>query len=156
MDPAQSGYDASMLSVQRTFDVDAPLAEVFDFLADFTNTEKWDPGTVSTTRLDTAALAVGARWRNVSEFRGRRTELEYTLRTLDPGKQLIFEGKNKTVTATDNLTFSSGVGNRTTITYRATFDFHGLAKLAGPLIRPGLEKLANETVTQLTRTLVSR
>jgi uncharacterized protein YndB with AHSA1/START domain len=141
-----------MPSVQRTFEVDAPLDQVFDYLTDFTHTEQWDPGTVSTTRLDTAPLSVGARFRNVSEFRGRRTELEYTLRELDHGKHLVFVGKNKTATATDDLTFSGG-DRRTTITYRANFEFHGLAKLAGPIVALGLNKLADETVTQMKQTL---
>ncbi len=143
-----------MPSVQRTFEVDAPLDQVFDYLADFTHTEQWDPGTVSTTRLDTAPLSVGARFRNVSEFRGRRTELEYTLRELDHGVHLVFEGQNKSATTTDDLTFSEKAG-RTTIKYRANFDFHGVAKLAGPVVALGLNKLADETVAQMKQTLES-
>jgi carbon monoxide dehydrogenase subunit G len=141
-----------MPSVQRTFEVAVPVDQVFDYLADFTHTEQWDPGTVSTTRLDTGPLSIGARFRNVSEFRGRRTELEYTLRELDHGNHLVFVGKNKTATATDDLTFD-GTMQKTTITYRANFEFNGVAKLVGPLIKPGLEKLADKTVAQLKQTL---
>jgi carbon monoxide dehydrogenase subunit G len=141
-----------MPSVERTFDVDAPLDKVFDYLADFTNTEHWDPGTVSTTRLDTSPLSVGARFRNVSDFLGRRTELEYTLRELDHGKHLVFVGVNKTATATDDLTFT-GSALRTKITYRAKFEFRGFAKLVGPILRPSLERLADKTVAQLKETL---
>lgn len=141
-----------MPSVQRTFDVDAPLDQVFDYLADFTHTEQWDPGTVSTTRLDTAPLSVGARFRNVSEFLGRRTELEYTLRELDHGKRLVFAGVNKTATATDHMTFT-GSARKTTITYQATFDFKGLAKVVGPFMGPALNKIADRTVAQMTTTL---
>jgi carbon monoxide dehydrogenase subunit G len=141
-----------MPSVQRTFDVNAPLDQVFDYLADFTHTEQWDPGTVSTTRLDTASLSVGARFRNVSEFFGRRTELEYVLRVLDHGRHLVFVGTNKTATATDDLTFT-GSARSTTITYRATFEFKGIAKFAGPFVKPALEKLADKTIKQLRETL---
>jgi len=141
-----------MPSVERTFEVVAPLDDVFDYLADFTHTEQWDPGTVSTTRLDDGPLAVGSRFRNVSEFMGRRTELEYTLRELDHGKRLVFSGVNRTARATDHLTFSGDSG-RTTITYRADFEFHGFAKLVGPFIKPALERIADKTVAQLTEAL---
>lgn len=141
-----------MPSVSRTFEVDAPIDDVFDYLADFTNTEHWDPGTVSTTRLDDGPLTEGSRFHNVSTFLGRRTELEYTLRVLDHGKHLVFVGVNRTATATDDLTFS-GSDNRTKITYRAKFEFHGVAKLIGPLLIPLLRRIADKTVTQMIQTL---
>ena len=36
--------------IERTVTVDRPPAEVFAYLADFTTTTEWDPGTVRTTR----------------------------------------------------------------------------------------------------------
>jgi uncharacterized protein YndB with AHSA1/START domain len=141
-----------MLSVQRTFDVDRPVAEVFAYLSDFTNTEHWDPGTVTTTRTDDGPLGQGSRFHNVSEFRGRQTELEYELTTYEPTGHLVFTGNNKTVTSTDDLTLAANAGG-TTITYRAFFDFHGVAKLAAPLLKRGFEKIADETVVQMRGTL---
>ncbi len=141
-----------MLSVQRTFEVAAPLDQVFAFLSDFTNTEQWDPGTVTTTRADNGPLEVGASFHNVSEFRGRRTELEYRLERFEPGERLTFVGKNKTVTATDDLSFRAADGH-TSITYRAHFDFHGLARLAEPLLKSGFEKIADKTIAQMRATL---
>ena len=87
----------------------------------------------------------------MSEFRGRETELEYTLRRLD-ADHLTFVGKNKTATSTDDMTFSSGDGV-TTITYNATIEFHGLAKLVGPFLQSTFDKLADETEHQMTRVL---
>jgi hypothetical protein len=89
----------------------------------------------------------------VCEFRGRETELEYTLRRLDPDR-LTFVGKNKTATSTDDMAFSSGNGV-TTITYNATIEFHGLVKLAGPFLQSTFEKLGDETEQQMTNVLNS-
>jgi carbon monoxide dehydrogenase subunit G len=141
-----------MLTVERTFTVDRPIETVFDYLADFTHTEAWDPGTVSTTRVDSGPLQPGARFHNVSTFRGRRTELEYELTTFDPRSHLTFTGNNKTVTSVDDLSFRpSGAG--TEIHYAAHFDFHGVAKLAAPLLKKAFDSLADETVEQLTGVL---
>jgi carbon monoxide dehydrogenase subunit G len=143
-----------MLTVQRTFTVDRPIETVFDYLADFTNTEAWDPGTVRTTRVDSGPLQSGARFHNVSNFRGRRTELDYELTTFDPRSHLTFTGNNKTVTSTDDLAFRPS-GSGTEIHYAAHFDFHGLARLATPLLKSTFDKLADETVQQMTGVLES-
>lgn len=141
-----------MPSVQRTFVVDHPQLAVFDYLSDFTNTNEWDPGTQTTTRSDSGPIRAGAKFHNVSTFLGRQTELDYELTTYEPMNKLVFTGRNKSVTSRDNLTFAAD-GQKTQITYRADFDFHGIAKLAGPFVKPGLEKLADRTVEQMTSTI---
>lgn len=143
-----------MLEVQRTFIVSQPLDKVASYLKDFANTEEWDPGTVSTTRIGTGPVEVGAKWHNVSKFRGRETELEYVLKRAEAAR-LTFEGNNKTVTATDDLTFRESDGG-TEINYHATFDFHGLARLAEPFIKGALQKLGDDTQQQMQRTINAR
>ncbi|KQS66803.1 SRPBCC family protein [Modestobacter sp. Leaf380] len=144
-----------MPSVERTFTVQRPLEEVVEYLADFSHAEEWDPGTKTCTRTDGLPLAVGARWHNVSEFLGRETELEYRLERWEPD-HLVFVGENTTATSTDDLTFTAPTPQTTEIRYHADFDFHGLAALAGPLLKPALATLADETEEQMTRTLERR
>ncbi|PZS29745.1 MAG: polyketide cyclase [Pseudonocardiales bacterium] len=141
-----------MITVERTVDVARPVATVFTYLADFTHTEQWDPGTVRTTRTDDGPLGVGSRFHNVSEFRGRRTELDYEVKRFDQDEHLTFTGTNKTVTATDDLALRA-TGTGTQITYRAHFTFKRWARLAEPLLRFGFGKIADETVAQLQATL---
>lgn len=143
-----------MLDVTRTFVVTKPLDEVVSYLRDFANTEQWDAGTVSTTRVGDGPIEVGARWRNISEFRGRKTELEYRL-TRDEARRLTFVGKNKTVTATDDLHLRE-VDGGTEISYQAHFDFHGLARLAEPFLKGALGTLGDKTEAQLRETINNR
>jgi carbon monoxide dehydrogenase subunit G len=138
-----------MVTVQRTFQVDKPVEVVVDYLKDFSRAEAWDPGTRYCTREGAPGpVGVGTTWQNVSEFRGRETELEYRLDVLEPD-HLTFVGHNKTATSTDDLSFTpSGTG--TTITYRAQIEFHGLAKLAGRFLQSEFERLGDETEQQMT------
>lgn len=141
-----------MVSVERTFVVQRPIQVVVEYLADFTHAQVWDPGTKTCVRHGSGPVEVGSRWHNVSEFRGRETQLEYQLTRWEPD-HLVFVGTNKTVTATDDLGFTPLDPGRTQVHYRAHFNFHGVAKLAGPLIKPALEKLAGQTEAQMSRTL---
>ncbi|MBA3338206.1 MAG: SRPBCC family protein [Geodermatophilaceae bacterium] len=140
-----------MTDVRRTFTVQQPTDKVVNYLRDFANTEQWDPGTVTTTRVDDGPIEFGTRWKNVSEFRGRKTELEYRL-TRAEARRLTFVGENKTVTSTDDLNFGE-VDGGTQIEYHAHFEFHGLAKLATPLLQAPLEKLGDQTEQQMRETI---
>ncbi|GAA1673137.1 SRPBCC family protein [Fodinicola feengrottensis] len=139
------------MDVERTFTVRQPVRPLFDYLKDFANTEVWDPGTVTCTRVGIGPIEAGAQWHNVSEFRGRRTELTYRLFHMEETR-LIFVGKNKTATATDDLAFTA-VPDGTTITYHATIVFNGIARLADPFLKPGFNAVADNTVAQMVAVL---
>lgn len=140
-----------MVQVERTVTVGTPIGAVAAYLADFAHTEDWDPGTISCTRTDPGPIVVGAQWHNVSEFRGRKTELDYRLTRREPGK-VTFVGENRTATSTDDFTLSAGPDG-TTVRYRATIVFHGWAKLADPLLKREFERLGDEVVPELERVL---
>lgn len=139
-----------MISLQRTFTVTPELCVVQAYLSDFTHAQDWDPGTISCIRIGNGPIQVGTSWRNVSEFRGRRTELHYRLTRLEPGR-LTFEGRNKTVTSTDDISLRQRDG--TEITYLATLRFHGLSRLAEPVLRRTFAQLGEETRQSLINTL---
>jgi carbon monoxide dehydrogenase subunit G len=142
-----------MVHVERSFVVEKPVAEVVDYLKDFANAEAWDPGTVHCTREASSPgpVAVGTTWHNVSKIRGKETELQYKLTRLE-SQRLTFVGTNKTATSTDDMTFAP-IGNTTRVTYTSDIVFNGLAKLADPFMKRVIEKLGDETVVKMTRTL---
>ena len=116
--------------------------KVAEFLCDFTTTNDWDPGTVH-TELISGDGGPGTRYRNVSKFLGRESELTYTVRELEPGRRISLVGENKTVTAHDTMTFEpQGTGTR--VTYVVDFDFHGFAGFISPLLSPALTRLADK------------
>ncbi|WP_329064252.1 SRPBCC family protein [Amycolatopsis sp. NBC_01480] len=133
-----------MIQLQRTISVRKPVDVVVDYLRNFSRTEQWDPGTLSCVRVDDGPIQVGARWRNISRFKGKETELIYELVRLEP-ERLLFIGKNKTATSTDDLTVASA-HDGSVIIYQATIVFHGIAKLADPFLKREFEKLGDAVV----------
>ena len=66
-------------------------------------------------------------------------------------EKFALRGENATVVAKDTMTFvrtvtGSGAtpGEGTTVTYRADFEFKGLAKFVAPLFAPAFKKLGDE------------
>lgn len=140
------------MRVQRTMTVDRPMDVVVGYLSDFSHTEQWDPGTVSCTRTDSGPVRAGATWHNVSEFMGRRTELDYRLETLEIAR-LRFVGRNKTAVSTDDMTFEAD-GPRTRITYVADIQFKGVVvRAVAPFLKPAFNRLADEVAEKLPATI---
>jgi len=138
-----------MIEVERSFEVDRPLPAVVAYLSDFSRAVDWDPGTRECTRTDDGPVAVGSQWHNVSEFRGRTTELTYRLDRLDDDR-LTFHGTNSTADSTDDLSFEEA-GAGTLITYRATIRFKGLARFADPFLRRTFEGLGDEITVSMPK-----
>jgi uncharacterized protein YndB with AHSA1/START domain len=126
----------------RTVTTAAPVATVFRYLADFTTTTVWDPGTLQTTRLSGDG-GVGTRYHNRSRFLGRETELIYVVEELVPESRVRLRGENRTVVAVDTMTFTPAVGGGTAMTYHATFFFRGAARLVAPLLAPAFRRLGD-------------
>ena len=137
-----------MIRVTRTFTVDKPVDVVVGYLADFSNAVDWDPGTQSCERQDTGPVQVGSSWRNVSKFLGRETVLDYRLETLQPG-HITFIGSNKTAASTDDITVRDASPDGSEITYRASIEVHGLAKLGEPVVKAAMERLGDATATHI-------
>ncbi|MEV6415035.1 SRPBCC family protein [Kribbella sp. NPDC051718] len=130
-----------MITIERVITVDKPIDLVFAYLADFENTNEWDPGTVRTTRTSGNG-GIGTTYQNTSSFAGRQTELEYTVEDLQPRKRFRLRGENNSMTSYDTMTFRP-VGAGTEVTYIAEFDFQGVARLAAPLLKSQFKKLGD-------------
>jgi carbon monoxide dehydrogenase subunit G len=140
-----------VVQVTRTFTVTRDADTVTSYLADFSNATAWDPGTVSCERQDSGPVKVGSTWRNVSEFLGRKTELNYRLETLAPG-HIVLVGSNKTATSTDDITVrATPPGSE--VTYQATIELRGLAKLGAPVVAAAMQRLGDRTAAQIQETI---
>ncbi|MGB8020517.1 MAG: SRPBCC family protein [Candidatus Nanopelagicales bacterium] len=125
---------------------------VFDYLGDFTTTTDWDPGTVVTT-LEAGDGGVNTRYRNVSRFLGRQTELTYVVEGFEPGRMVRLRGENASVVAVDTMTFAPTPSGGTTVTYSARFSFKGVTRLAAPMLAPAFRRLGNEAERGLQQAL---
>jgi len=139
------------MRLRKTVVVDKPIEKVFAYLADFTTTTEWDPGTVRTV-LQRGDGGVGTTYLNTSKFMGRETQLTYVVRDLVPDQLIRLQGENKTVVAVDTLSFRA-VQTGTEVTYSAEFSFKGATRFFAPLLRPALDRLGQQAQSGLSDAL---
>jgi uncharacterized protein YndB with AHSA1/START domain len=141
-----------VIPVKRTLVVNVPADQIYAYLVDFETATEWDAGTVRCTRASGDG-GVGTTYTNVSKFLGRETELTYVVTALEPDRLIAWTGENKSVISDDKITLTpSGTG--TEVTYVAEFTFKGPAKYVGPLLKPALDKLGNNTQQTLRDALL--
>lgn len=145
------GYMARMKTIERVVAVNKPAAQVWEYLSDFRSTNDWDPGTKQTTR-ESGDGGVGTVYKNISEFAGKEVELIYTVTEFTPGESYTLVGETDALTSTDTITVT-GTDATAQVTYHAEFEFHGVAKLADPIMGPPLKKLGDDAQEQLQQTL---
>jgi uncharacterized protein YndB with AHSA1/START domain len=142
----------STIQIHRTLRTPRPAEEVFAYLQDFTTTEEWDPGTVRTNRISGDG-GVGTRYRNVSRFLGRQTELTYVVEEVDAPRRLRLRGENRSVVTHDTMTLAPVPTGGTELSYRAEFAFKGMARWVAPMLRPALGRLGDKAEQGLREAL---
>lgn len=141
-----------MPKVSKTVTIGRPPAEVFEYLARFETTAEWDPGIVTATRTSDGPVGVGSTFDLISDFRGRQIPVTYEITEFDPPDRFVIVGRNKRFVGIDEIRVSlEGTGAR--VDYAADFRMQGIAKLFEPFMGGMFEKLSNEAMDGLKKTL---
>ena len=141
-----------MIRIERTITVDRPVDEVAKYLSDFRTTSQWDPHTASCEREDTGPLGIGSRFVNKQKFGPMRSSYTYEVSDYEPGRAITLQSRSGMADLTDSMRFA-GDERRTTVTYVAEFDFKGLARRAEPVLKPLINKIADDGARGMTAAL---
>jgi carbon monoxide dehydrogenase subunit G len=120
---------------EQTIEVAATPEQAFPYVADFANTESWDPGVSRSRKLGDAPVAPGSEFDVVAVWRGREMPFRFTIVVLDPNRRLVAEAEGEKARSTDTATFEPA-GSGTRITYRSDWRLKGIRRLAQPFVAP--------------------
>ncbi len=120
-----------------------PIEAAFDFVADFANSQEWDPGTTSSRRLDEGPVGPGARYSLMVRMGGRVAPMEYSIRDFDRPHRVVLVGSGSNVKAVDEIRFERA-GDGTIVDYSADIRLGGLLRLVEPFLGGTFEKLGRD------------
>jgi carbon monoxide dehydrogenase subunit G len=141
--------------VEREIATTCRRERAFDFVADFSTTQEWDPGIQVARRLDDRPIGVGSRFELVSRFGSTEQTIVYEIAAYDRPTSVTFVGEGKTFRGTDAISFSDE-GGGTRVTYVADLGLKGLTGLALPFIRGRLDAMSDDAVDGLRQALDAR
>ncbi len=129
--------------------------EAFEFVADFANAERWDPGVVTSERIDSGPVGVGARYRLGVRVGGRIVPMEYAVTAWEPGRRVVLAGIGSGVEATDEIRFR-GTPEGTRIDYTADIRLRGAMRLLAPFAGGSFARIARDAREGMERSLAAR
>lgn len=137
-----------MTRLQETIEVPRPLAEVFEYVSNFSHIEQWDPGVAESVRLTPGPLGVDSRFRVVVRFGLSSTPMEYLIRVYEPPHRVVLEGEGGSVHAIDDIRFAATAAG-TRIDYTADLSFQGLAGMVEPWLGGVLDRVGKNAMAGL-------
>jgi carbon monoxide dehydrogenase subunit G len=144
-----------MAILRERIETTLPLGDVFAFVADFANSEQWDPGVASAERIDTGPLGVGARYRLGVRMGGRVASMDYQVVAFEPLRRVVLAGRGSGVDAEDEIVFEA-TPTGTRIDYTADIRLRGVMRLATPFAGGALARIARDARDGMQRELDRR
>ncbi len=138
------------LKERRT--VERPRSEVFEYTADFSNIENWDPGVASSRMLGEGPVGKGSRFELDVRFGTSTIPMVYEIDVFEPDERVVLIGKGDTLEAVDDIRFWDENG-RTVIDYTADLTFLNWVKFVVPLISPMLRRVGTRALDGLVSAL---
>lgn len=142
--------------VERTVETGCPQERAFDFVADFSTTQDWDPGIAKARRLDDGPIGKGSRFELVSRFGSKEQTIVYEITAYDRPNSVTLAGDGKTFHGTDVISFAARERGGTRVTYVADLGLKGLAAVALPFIGGKLDQMSDRAVAGLKGALDAR
>ena len=113
-----------MPRLHETIETSLPAEDAFAFIADFANSQVWDPGVATAERIDPGPVGLGARYRVDVLLRGKVAPMEYRITTFEPSDRVVLTGEGSDVSAVDEIRFEP-IPTGTRIDYTADIRLGG-------------------------------
>jgi hypothetical protein len=125
------------------------VADVFGYMARFSNASEWDPGVQRAQDLQPGPPRQGNAYRLVVRFLGRAFPLDYEIVEIDAPRRVVLQAENSLVRSTDIIEVAPAVGGGTQLTYSATLRPKGPAALMAPFISLGFRRVGDRAAAGL-------
>ena len=144
-----------MTTLRERIDTTLPIDETFAYVADFANSETWDPGVATATRLGAGEVGLGSRFRLGVRLGGRVAPMDYRISVFEPSTRVVLVGSGSGVSAVDEIRFER-IDGGTRIDYTADIRLGGWMRLLQPFLGRAFATLARKAVDGMQRTLDAR
>ena len=111
-----------------------PRADVFAYLARFSNAASWDPGVTAAEDVTAGPPALGSTYRLRVKFLGLTVPLDYVIEEIDAPKRVVLQAENSRFCSTDKIEVAEASDGGSTVTYEARLTPKGIAAPFGPLM----------------------
>jgi len=144
-----------MALLREVIEVPTPLPQAFDYVADFSNAQEWDPGVVSSRQAgEPTTPRIGAAYDLVVSFRGNQRSMRYVITELDRPSRIVLKGEGTKVDALDTIELQEHDGG-TRVIYEADLRLKGVARVATPFLEGAFDEMGKRALAGMRNRLVA-
>jgi len=137
-----------MTVLQESVEVPRPVAEVFDYVSDFSTTQEWDATALRARKLSDGPVGVGTRFEVICALPVGSITLTYEVTAFERNALFELRGCSRFFDIQDSIRFEpTAAGTR--IDYRAEFTFRPWVRPLADFGRKGLEDMGRDSVQGL-------
>jgi carbon monoxide dehydrogenase subunit G len=133
--------------VETTLSID----DVFDYVADFANSQEWDPGVATAERLDEGPVGPGSRFRLGVRLGPRVGTMEYRISVFEPPTRVVLVGSGSGVSAVDEIRLER-LGTGTRLDYTAEIRLGGVLRMLEPFLGGAFANIGRNAADGMQRT----
>ncbi|WP_439102145.1 SDR family NAD(P)-dependent oxidoreductase [Congregibacter sp.] len=141
-----------MISLKETIRVHRPVAECFDYTADFRTTPEWDATAFKARKISDGPVGTGTQFEVRCRLPLGSIELLYTITEFEAPNMVTLQAESWLFSAVDTIYFTQD-GDQTRIDYHADFSYKmPFAALEG-VLKSGMQRMGKIALRGLKRAL---
>ena len=141
-----------MISIEKSFHINKPPADVFAFMSDFANDAKWQADLVSSRKTSDGPIGVGTTGQIVQKVMGQEMKNEIEVTAYEPPKRFAAKTTSGPVSFEFTTTYED-MGGGTHLTMKLTGEAKGFFKVAEGMLQKEVEKTFERDFAKLKEIL---
>lgn len=144
-----------MARYHAAIDTSVTPEEAFVYLADFSNSEKWDPGVVRAETITPPPIGLGSEFHVVTGSAGRTVPFRYQIIEIEPPRRVVLRGTSSRLVSTDAIDVVPADDGGSTITYDADLRLTGIWRVFDIPLSLAFRRIGDRAVEGLRSSLES-
>ena len=145
-----------MITLNETLEINRPLPEVFDYVANVENVQKWQPAVIEVKRITEGPIRVGTQFAEVANMMGKRVRTTCEITEHELNKRFSFKGRSDGPLEYESTYTFESMGSGTRIHITGIFRAKGFWRLLEPLMRREVEKESKQELQGMKKFIESR
>ncbi|OGU32146.1 MAG: hypothetical protein A2X67_11030 [Ignavibacteria bacterium GWA2_55_11] len=146
----------AMIKLEETIEIERPVNEVFNYVVNVENVQKWQPAVIEVKRLTEGPVGVGTKFSETATMMGRRISTICEITQLVPNKMFSFSATSDGPMEYRTSYSFTPVGSATRLNIVGEFHTKGFWRLLEPLLKGEIKKESRQELTTMKRVIESR
>jgi len=145
-----------MITLEETIQIDRPVQEVYDYVVNVENTQKWQPAVIEVKRVTEGPIRVGTKFSEVAMMMRRRIHSTCEITQLEPNKTIAFKGTSDGPMEYQTTYTLVASNDATRLHIVGSFRTKGLWRLLEPILKGEVRSQSRHELTAMKAMIEAR